>query len=307
MGGTLALDQLTGAMISLSFLYMMVAVVAVWCLGERKGLALVLSGVICSLVLKHYQLAAIDLHGRDVGLGSQVWNGFARMLSVTLIGLVANGLRAALALERWRASHDGLTGALNKRAFQERAAMLVKRARVQNRSLVLAYMDLDGFKSVNDRHGHSAGDRVLCAFAEGAGAAVRQADLFARIGGDEFVALMSVRTCEEGDQVAEMLHSRLSGVLRDTGFPVTCSMGAMVSESRNFDLGDNGLEAADMLMYEVKASGKNALRVARGSGLKAILHRAYPLTPEPSLMTALAAIDDDRTLRQPECERRHVA
>ncbi len=295
------LDHLTGAVISLSFLYILAAAVAVWCLGERRGLALSTAAILVSAVVKHFDFMAIAIPGHPIGLGTEVWNTFARILSIVLIGVVVDGLRIALALERWRASHDGLTGALNKAAFQERAALAVQHARTQGRALVLGYMDLDGFKGVNDRHGHSAGDRVLCAFAGAAAKSIRDTDLFARVGGDEFVVLMAVKSCEEGDQVAEMLHGRLTNILKDTGFAVTCSMGALVAASEMFELEDGGLELADTLMYEVKRSGKNALRICRGGSLEARLHAAYPPVIDDAMSDVLARIDRAApTARVPE-------
>jgi diguanylate cyclase (GGDEF)-like protein len=300
---TVLLDHVTGAVISLSFLYIFAAAVAVWCLGERLGLVLSIVAILISAVLKHYDFVAITQQGRGIGLGAEAWNTFARILSIVIVGIVVDGLRIALALERWRASHDGLTGALNKAAFQERAGVLVRRAREQDRALVLAYMDLDGFKGVNDRHGHSAGDRVLRAFAGAAAKQIRDADLFARVGGDEFVALMAVRSCEEGDQVAEMLHGRLTKILRETGFAVTCSMGALVSASEMIDLDDGGLELADTLMYEVKRSGKNALRIARGGSLEARLHAAYPPIVNDDMVDILARIDPPKAEEYPAEQR----
>lgn len=291
LAATILLDHVTGAIISLSFLYIFAAAVAVWCVGERLGLILSIVAILISAVLKHYDFAALAQHGHGISFGTEAWNTFARILSIVLVGIVVDGLRITLALERWRAAHDGLTGALNKASFQERAAAMVRSAREQGRALVLAYMDLDGFKGVNDRHGHSAGDRVLCAFAGAAAKQIREIDLFARVGGDEFVALMMVRSCEEGDQVAEMLHGRLTKILRETGFAVTCSMGALVSSSDLMELDDGGLELADMLMYEVKRAGKNALRIARGGSLEAQLHTAYPPIVDDDMTDILARID----------------
>jgi diguanylate cyclase (GGDEF)-like protein len=295
---TVLIDRLTSPFISLVFLYILATAVAVWFLGERRGLLLAVIAVLAGAAAKHLDIAGVAMHGRGVGLGTEAWNTFARILSVTVVAVVVDGLRAALALERWRASTDTLTGVLNKSAFQEQAAIVVQRARTEERALVLGYMDLDGFKGVNDRHGHSAGDRVLRAFADAASKAIRGADLFARIGGDEFVVLMSVRTCEEGDQVAELLHARLTRILRDTGYAVTCSMGVLVSPADTFDLDDGGLELADTLMYEVKRAGKNALRIARGGSMVAQLHAAYPpITDGDGLADLLGQID--RIDRQP--------
>jgi diguanylate cyclase (GGDEF)-like protein len=139
----------------------------------------------------------------------------------------------------------------------------VAQAQRRGDSLVVAYIDLDGFKGVNDGFGHAAGDMLLRQFAESAVGAIRAHDLFARIGGDEFIALLTVASCPQGDTAAERLHDRLSRILRDIGHDVTCSVGALVLDSRQVTLPERMIEAADELMYEVKHSGKNALRIAR--------------------------------------------
>jgi diguanylate cyclase (GGDEF)-like protein len=187
----------------------------------------------------------------------------SRSLSMTIMIALASGLRHSLDQARWSATTDALTGVLNKAAFQHRLSELISHAQRRDDSLILAYLDLDGFKSVNDGFGHAAGDRLLCTFAEQASDTIRARDLFARVGGDEFVALMTVQTCHLGDIAAEHFHHRLSVILRETGYAVTCSMGAMVVESRTVSSPEALVEAADALMYEVKRTGKNALRVAR--------------------------------------------
>jgi diguanylate cyclase (GGDEF)-like protein len=172
-------------------------------------------------------------------------------------------MRTALQLERWRASTDGLTGVLNKASFYQRMAAAVAAANGSDRAFILCYMDLDGFKQINDRHGHSAGDEILRLFATAAVDAIRERDLFARIGGDEFVALLSIGASEDGDYIAALVHQRLSSILARTGLPVGCSMGALIATAAQLEPIEAAVQLADSLMYEVKRSGKNALRVGR--------------------------------------------
>ena len=254
-------DYLTGAYLSLLFPYMICAALAVWCVGERGGVVLSASAIVASALIRHYTIT-VELHGVPVWPLTEIWNCVTRLLSVTLLVSVVAGLRAALDLERWRASCDGLTGVLNKSAFDEHMAATLDRARAGERAILFAYMDLDGFKGVNDRHGHAAGDAVLRSFATAASQAIRSTDLFARIGGDEFAVLMMVPPCGEGDQVAAMLHGRLTAILAATGYDVTCSMGALVMDAREQAGGEKLVERADALMYEVKRAGKNAVRTA---------------------------------------------
>jgi diguanylate cyclase (GGDEF)-like protein len=129
-------------------------------------------------------------------------------------------------------------------------------------TLLLLYMDLDGFKAVNDRHGHAAGDMVLRRFADEARARMRPDDLFARLGGDEFCAFLAIERGVAPEQVAESLHARLSEALRSTGHAVTCSMGAVVIDPAVAHDTERMIALADEAMLEVKRNGKNAIRIA---------------------------------------------
>lgn len=303
--GVFAAETLTPVSVNTMLLYMAATAFAVWALGETGGLSLGLLGACIGTSIKHYEVMQAGLH--FIGMGAQIWNTATRFVSASVLALMVNGLRSALALERWRAASDGLTGVLNKMAFEERMGHAIGQAKAQGHALVLAYMDLDGFKGVNDRHGHSAGDRVLRTFAAAASHNIRSTDLFARIGGDEFVALMSVRSCEEGDAVAAMLHDRLTAILQETGFDVTCSMGALVSDAAAMEVDGGVLEMADMLMYEVKRSGKNALRLARGARLGATLRSAYPAPEGHDLQQLLDRIDRADNAYRVAAERRAAA
>ncbi|UAK24148.1 GGDEF domain-containing protein [Sphingomonas nostoxanthinifaciens] len=296
-------EKLTPATVSTSLFYMLACACSAWCVGLTGGLLVGFATVSAGAIIKHSQLVALHLHA--LGPAAELWNTLARFLTVAILAMVVNGLRSALALERWRASRDGLTGLLNKAAFERMMAQAIVDAKARGRALVLAYMDLDGFKGVNDRFGHAVGDDVLRTFATAAVGVVRRGDLFARLGGDEFVALLSVRSCEEGDQVATMLHSRLTSILVDTRLGVTCSMGALVADAAGMESKGGLLRMADALMYEVKRSGKNALRIARGGGVGEALRAAYaPIDTSDELALLLKRIDADGIERSSDSERR---
>ncbi|MFW2830677.1 GGDEF domain-containing protein [Sphingomonas sp. ID0503] len=282
-----AVDYATGEHISLLLPYMALTVYAAWTLGERAGVVMAVAAGLTSPILNYVPL---DIPSQ-LSLGVIAWNAAARMVIMVVVALFVNALHDAILLERWRAETDTLTGALNKGAFHARMQGTIEAARRRGAALVLGYLDLDGFKGVNDGHGHSAGDLVLKAFADGVGGAVRHSDLFARIGGDEFVVLLTVPETAAGDGAAEALHARLTRILRGTGFPVTCSMGAIIVDARQVSNGDSMLELADHLMYEVKRTGKNALRIARGDMMGDALRTAFPPAPLSDLDQLLMRID----------------
>lgn len=258
---TSAIDFATGTQASLMFVYFLIAAGAAWSFGERKGLAFALLATLANAAVRHYQYALHPDHA--VALTTELWNVFARLISTLMVVVLVSGMRSALRMERWRASTDGLTGVLNKSSFHHRMASRIAAARGTERGFILCYMDLDGFKQVNDRHGHSAGDDILRIFANAAVDAIREDDLFARIGGDEFVALLDIPSTGEGDHVASLVHRRISAILGKTGLPVSCSMGALVATAEQLEPLEAAIQLADSLMYEVKRAGKAALRVGR--------------------------------------------
>ena len=100
---------------------------------------------------------------------------------------------------------DQLTGALNRRGFEARANAELSRARRHEQEVTLIYLDLDGFKQVNDNLGHAAGDVVLRRAAISMGATLRGEDVLARVGGDEFVALLGLATTDDANSIADRL------------------------------------------------------------------------------------------------------
>jgi diguanylate cyclase (GGDEF)-like protein len=269
--------------------YAIAVTIAAWCLGERAGLFVALLSTLGDAVIRHSRITAFA-HGGLVT--TEVWNAITRFGTLALVVILVTGMRTAFALERWRAAVDSLTGVLNYGAFEREATGVMGAARAAHQTVVLAVMDLDGFKQVNDRHGHSAGDRVLKDFATTAVGVIRQDDLFARIGGDEFVALLVVRSVQEGESVAMMVHERLTRILASTGLGVSCSMGALIMVGDEIVPGDGHIELADKLMYEVKRSGKNALRIGRPRPISTALRAAYAV-PEngDQFVDLLAALE----------------
>lgn len=169
-------------------------------------------------------------------------------------------LRASYERERVFARRDGITGALTRQAFEQQADTMIEAAAELGRPLLLAYLDLDGFKTVNDRHGHEAGDQVLKQFGTEGRAALRREDCIGRMGGDEFALLVVLASIEEAQETAERLHRRFSGALANTAHQVTCSMGALAIAPDDGAYLDELLRKADRLMYAAKNGGKNGLR-----------------------------------------------
>ena len=159
---------------------------------------------------------------------------------------------------RHLAEHDALTGLPNRLLFAELAGNRLAEARRRGDSLALLAIDLDGFKAVNDVHGHPAGDAVLEAAALRISGALRESDVVARMGGDEFVVLLSEAGLDDARLVGDKLVEALSTPYPDVGPPVTASVGIAVHPRDGVTV-DELCKRADEALYEAKRSGKRRL------------------------------------------------
>ncbi|MCX7032800.1 MAG: diguanylate cyclase [Arenimonas sp.] len=162
------------------------------------------------------------------------------------------------------ARFDSLTGLANRRYFDERLAATIARCRRQGAPLAVLYLDIDRFKPINDAHGHEAGDQVLRVFAQRLKSCVREGDLAARIGGDEF-ALLAEGAAGPGD--AESIAAKVIAMMAEpielpgTALAVTASVG--IAFSRRSVTADRLLVTADAALYQAKAAGRNTWRLSQ--------------------------------------------
>lgn len=157
------------------------------------------------------------------------------------------------------ATHDSLTGLINRSHFIECIDQALRRSQRQSRLVAVVYVDLDGFKRVNDRGGHSLGDRVLFAIASRLRHAVRGADLVARIGGDEFAVLCEGLTAaEQANTVGRRIASALTESVEVDGerWSVAASVGAAVDRGEP-DSAEELVDRADRAMYTIKQTRRD--------------------------------------------------
>ncbi len=172
-----------------------------------------------------------------------------------------------LAMAKERAEHrhktaalvDPLTGISNRRAFLQDGEAHLRRQAADPRPTAVMLLDLDHFKSINDRFGHAVGDRVLEIFADVSSGCLRRIDLFGRLGGEEFAALLRDTTRERALAVAEQIRVAFADATRDVdGRPVaaTVSIGIVISHDAVLDLSAL-LAQADHALYRAKDGGRN--------------------------------------------------
>jgi len=162
------------------------------------------------------------------------------------------------------ALHDALTGLPNRRLLMDRLSLAIAHARRSKRTMAVMYLDLDGFKQINDTFGHDGGDTLLSMVAARLVAAVRQEDTVARLSGDEFVIVLS--DLSHVDDVAKLASKVIQAVsqpysIQGCRVNMTTSVGVSIYPTHGEEVGTL-MKSADMALYEAKRTGKNDYRIA---------------------------------------------
>jgi diguanylate cyclase (GGDEF)-like protein len=249
-------------------LYIVPIALACWQFGARAGIGATVA--VTLIAVAKYPV----LHTHPTLL-TTIWNGVARATAFSILAAIVLAFRHSLDYVQFLANRDRMTGALNKEAFEHHIGQQLDLARASQTPMLLAFLDLDGFKAVNDRYGHEAGDGVLQRFSEGTAGELRNEDCFGRVGGDEFAMLLPLPAVGRGKDIAKDLHRRLSAILASTGYPVTCSMGALLVHPSNDYSRAELMREADRLMYSAKHSGKNRLMVGSTATFPELLRSGY--------------------------------
>ncbi len=160
----------------------------------------------------------------------------------------------------FRAKTDPLTGLYNRRKFNRELATEILRAQRYKTPLSLVLYDVDHFKTINDTLGHPVGDRVLIALSRFVSARIRNSDVLARWGGEEFVILTPACTGPVACQLAGNLKDAIAALTIDEVGTVTCSFG--VAQYEDGDTADTLIERADEALYRAKINGRNRVEMA---------------------------------------------
>lgn len=235
---------------------------------------------------RHYLFMATGIAILGMGcnlLLSPYWREHYIFGGSIIFALVANAINASILLDRIAAGNrrlaekmddiarlawqDPLTRISNRLYFQERFSQTLASASRNGRQVALLLFDIDGFKAVNDRLGHDAGDRLLVEIAQRVGRRLRQSDSFARFGGDEFVILMDVtRGAGDAVLVAEAVIRAIGEIdlFAAAGLMVSASLGIACCAPQAGEKPNPAelLRQADRAMYEAKRAGKGGYRLA---------------------------------------------
>jgi diguanylate cyclase (GGDEF)-like protein len=250
--GTGVLNLLAGPELFSSIFYFVPIFLVTWVAGRWMG-------VFMSVFSAFTWLAADITSGVHYSYFSiPYWNGVARTGSFILLTFILSALKRALEHEKELSRMDYLTEVPNRRYFIEMADREIHRARRYHRPFTLVWIDLDNFKTINDRFGHSMGDNLLRLVATILQKNIRASDALARLGGDEFAILLPETGPETARAITQKLQKIYGDITRRYEWAVTLSMGAVTFTTPPSTV-DDMLKGADGLMYLAKNRGKNSV------------------------------------------------
>ncbi len=242
-------DLVSGNEISISIFFLLPVAISTWYCNRRTGIAFAIFSAILWFMIDYSERK----YANPI---APYWNATARLGFFLVTEELLTQLKMHLGNEQMLARTDALTGLLNVRGFTEQAGILFGLAARHERPMVLAYIDLDNFKKVNDELGHSEGDKVLRFVSDKISTSLRGTDVAGRLGGDEFAIVLPESDEAGARSVLDTLRSALLQEAQAHGWPISFSIGVVSFDPPSSGL-DEAIKVADSLMYQVKESGKN--------------------------------------------------
>ena len=225
-------------------------------LSAKDGKSIMLPGYLQLIHPNHDKRMSIEV------LASPIRDSSENITGVVVVFHDVSELRS-LSTMTYHATHDSLTGLINRREFERHISQALENARNSNGRYVLCYMDLDNFKLVNDTSGHIAGDELLKMLKPRFQSVLREADSLARIGGDEFGILLAGCSVDWASEIAEKIRAMVEDfrfVWDDKAFRIGVSIGIVKIDPDSGTLSDI-LSAADSACYMAKEKGRNRVHV----------------------------------------------
>lgn len=247
------LNHLAGPDLSIWIFYLIPIFLVTWFTERWIGILMSIVSALTWLIADYTSGATYLDHG------ILYWNCTARSCSFIILTFILSALKSAVEKEKELSRIDFLTGVGNSRYFIELANMEINRAHRYKHPLTVANIDLDNFKTINDRYGHSTGDNLLRLVANTIKNNIRLTDTVARVGGDEFAILLP----ETGPELAEAITRKVQKInleiMQKNGWPVTFSIGVVTFINPPSTV-DEILKISDNLMYFAKNNGKNTIK-----------------------------------------------
>jgi len=244
---------LTGPELALSLFYLFPVGLATWYGGRWVGVFIALMSALSWLAADIMMLDSFS------NFLIPYINETFRLVVFLIVTYIVFKLKNTLENHKELAGTDPLTSVANRRAFFDLANQELNKARRNQTSISVLYMDIDNFKHINDHFGHHIGDRLLRSVAKTIKKNIRAIDVIARFGGDEFGILLAETGAGPAALVARKLKEKLMELAQNNEWPVTFSMGVVTFESIPASVAEM-IDAADAQMYLAKRHGKNRTR-----------------------------------------------
>lgn len=249
------IDHVTGYEIAFSLFYLAPVGLAAWHLSRPT--AILVSVVAASIsLLVDYTSGHIYSHPAIA-----YWNATVRLSFFVITAYLISIIRSLLETQTSLAQRDGLTGLINARSFGQACTSVFEFSRRYGHTTALGYIDIDGFKGVNDSRGHSVGDEVIKTVGSTLANRLRASDIGARLGGDEFAILLPETAMPGTRRFFNELHTDLVNLAIHNQWPIGFSIGVAVFHSPP-ESSDEAIRKADELMYKMKHSGANNIQFA---------------------------------------------
>jgi len=243
------LDFLTGSELAFSIFYLLPIAAVAYSLGSRSSWPLSIASALTWIV------ADIEAGHQYSSAFIPIWNTGTRLGVFLIVAALISQLRILWQQSELLSHTDALTSVANSRAFTDLLHAEMERFRRYRHPFTLAYVDIDDFKQINDRYGHSGGDQALQAIAAALHEHTRATDTVARLGGDEFAVLLTETGELEALHVLSTLSQRVRESMSHSEANPTLSIGAITFYAVPPTV-DLLIQQADTLMYTVKVDGK---------------------------------------------------
>lgn len=244
-------DYVIGRELSLSPLYLIPIMLITWKCSATAGAA--------TSMLAYGLWGGITLlETGKTYLAYVLWEGALKLATALLMIFALSQLRCSLERVNLLARKDSLTGLANRASFYELADHEILRCKRYGGVISIAFIDLDNFKTLNDRFGHDKGDEALRVVAHTMRAQLRSSDVPARLGGDEFAIMMAGMDARGASHAMQILQSRLLSAMQERGWRITFSIG-LATFNKIPESVDQMVKHADTLMYGIKREGKGGL------------------------------------------------
>ena len=244
---------LTGPELALSLFYLFPVGLATWYGGRWVGVFIALMSALSWLAADIMMLDSFS------NFLIPYINETFRLVVFLIVTYIVFKLKNTLENHKELAGTDPLTSVANRRAFFDLANQELNKARRNQTSISVLYMDIDNFKHINDHFGHHIGDRLLRSVAKTIKNNIRAIDVIARFGGDEFGILLAETGAGPAALVARKLKEKLMELVQHNEWPITFSTGVVTFEIIPASV-DEMIDAADAQMYLAKQNGKNRTR-----------------------------------------------